>query len=66
MGEQVAPHHLQVPFSTSWAAQSVSVTAAEARLAPALRDKVENLFPIDIMELYYMEKEGTGHGKTNL
>ena len=44
----------------------VKMTSAERRLAPALRDKVENLFPIDIMELYYMEKEGTGHGKTNL
>ena len=44
----------------------VKLTAAERRLAPALRDKVENLFPIDILELYYMEKEGTGLGKINL
>ena len=44
----------------------VKMTAAERRLAPALRDKVENLFPIDILELYYMEKEGTGLGKINL
>ena len=45
---------------------SVKMTAAEVRLAPALRDKVENLFPINILELYYMEKEGTGLGKINL
>ncbi len=44
----------------------VKMTAAERRLAPALRDKVENLFPIDILELYYMEKEGSGLGKINL
>ena len=44
----------------------VKMTAAERRLAPELTDKVENLFPIDILELYYMEKEGTGLGKINL
>ena len=44
----------------------VKMTAAERRLAPELTDKVENLFPIDILELYYMEKEGTSLGKINL
>ena len=44
----------------------VKMTAAERRLAPALDGKVENLFPIDILELYYMEKEGSGLGKINL
>lgn len=36
----------------------VKLTGAPERLAPELNDKVENLFPIKILELYYMEKEG--------
>jgi len=36
----------------------IKMTSVEKRLAPALLDKVENLFPISILELYYMEKEG--------
>ncbi|MBR6113910.1 MAG: hypothetical protein IKQ10_01885 [Oscillospiraceae bacterium] len=43
----------------------VKMTGADKRLAPALKDKVENLFPISILELYYMEKEGTSLGKIN-
>ena len=44
----------------------VKMTGAERRLEPALRDKIENLFPIEIMKLYYMQKEGTHIGKINL
>ncbi len=43
----------------------VKMTGVDKRLAPALKDKVENLFPISILELYYMEKEGTSLGKIN-
>ena len=44
----------------------VRMTGAVRRLEPSLRDKIENLFPIEIMQLYYMEKEGTQIGKINL
>jgi len=44
----------------------VKMSCAEARLVPALKDKVSNLFPIQILQLYYMEKEGTSLGKINL
>lgn len=43
----------------------IKMTGAEKRLAPALEGRVENLFPISILELYYMEKEGTSLGKIN-
>ena len=44
----------------------VKMTGAVSRLVPALENQVENLFPLSILELYYMEKEGTSFGKTNL
>ena len=56
-------------FAEEFAAQvklPVKMSCAEARLAPALKDKVSNLFPIQILQLYYMEKEGTSLGKINL
>ena len=43
----------------------VKMTGAVHRLVPALEGRVENLFPISILELYYMEKEGTSLGKIN-
>ena len=44
----------------------VKMTGVEHRLLPALENQVDNLFPIHILELYYMEKEGTSIGKINL
>ncbi len=44
----------------------VKLTGVERRLLPALSGKVDDLFPIKILELYYMEKEGTSIGKINL
>ena len=44
----------------------VKMTCAETRIAEQLKDKVENLFPVSILELYYMEKEGTSLGKINV
>jgi len=43
----------------------VKMSCADRRLAPEL-DTVSNLFPIDILQLYYMEKEGTSLGKIKL
>ena len=45
---------------------SVKMTCAMESLAAPLRDKVSNFFPISILQLYYMEKEGTSLGKINL
>lgn len=44
----------------------VKMSCAVESLAEPLQNKVSNLFPISIMQLYYMEKEGTSLGKTNL
>ncbi len=44
----------------------VKMTCAMDKLCDELRDKVSDLFPISVMQLYYMEKEGTSLGKTNL
>ena len=44
----------------------VKMTCAMEKLSPELQDKVSNYFPISVMQLYYMEKEGTSLGKTNL
>ena len=44
----------------------VTMTCAMEKLSPELKDKVSNYFPISIMQLYYMENEGTSLGKTNL
>ena len=44
----------------------VKMTCAAERLTGQLNNKVSNLFPISVMQLYYMEKEGTSLGKINL
>ena len=44
----------------------VKMSCAAEKLAPELQNKVSNFFPIQIMQLYYMEKEGTSLGKINL
>jgi hypothetical protein len=44
----------------------LKMTCAEERLRPELENKVSNYFPISVMQLYYMEKEGTSLGKINL
>ena len=44
----------------------VKMTCAEARLCAELENQVSNLFPINVLQLYYMEKEGTSLGKINL
>ena len=44
----------------------VKMTSAVESLRPALENKVSEYFPITIMQLYYMEKEGTSLGKINL
>ena len=44
----------------------VKMTCAENKVAAKLKDKVENLFPLSILTLYYMEKEGTSLGKINV
>ncbi len=44
----------------------VKMTSAVSPLCGELQDKVSNLFPISVMQLYYMEKEGTSLGKINL
>ena len=44
----------------------VKMNCAEESLAADLKNKVSNLFPISVMKLYYMEKEGTSLGKINL
>ena len=44
----------------------VKMNCAMRKLGAALQDTVSNYFPIDIMQLYYMEKEGTSLGKINL
>lgn len=44
----------------------VKMSCASEKLAPELQNKVSNFFPIQIMQLYYMEKEGTSLGKINL
>ena len=44
----------------------VKMTCADIKIADQLKDKVENLFPVSILELYYMEKEGTSLGKINV
>ena len=44
----------------------VKMTSAMESLGGSLQNKVSNYFPINIMQLYYMEKEGTSLGKSNL
>ena len=44
----------------------VKMTCAEEKTAAALAGKVDDLFPLTILTLYYMEKEWTSLGKTNL
>jgi len=44
----------------------VKMSCASEKLAARLQNKVSNFFPIEIMQLYYMEKEGTSLGKINL
>ena len=44
----------------------IKMTCAVKKTVAELEDKVENLFPISILELYYMEKEGTSLGKINV
>ena len=44
----------------------VKMSCASEKLAAQLQNKVSNFFPIQIMQLYYMEKEGTSLGKINL
>lgn len=44
----------------------VKMNCGMRKLEDGLHDKVSNFFPIDIMQLYYMEKEGTSLGKINL
>ena len=44
----------------------VKMSCASEHLGSQLKDKVSNFFPIQIMQLYYMEKEGTSLGKINL
>ncbi len=44
----------------------VKMSCAREELCTALENNVSNLFPISILQLYYMEKEGTSLGKINL
>jgi hypothetical protein len=44
----------------------VKMSCASEKLESELQNKVSNFFPIQIMQLYYMQKEGTSLGKTNL
>ena len=44
----------------------VKMSCGVRKLEQELHNSVSNFFPIDIMQLYYMEKEGTSLGKTNL
>ena len=44
----------------------VKMSCASEKLSAELQNKVSNFFPIQIMQLYYMEKEGTSLGKINL
>ena len=44
----------------------VKMSCASEKLSDELQNKVSNFFPIQIMQLYYMEKEGTSLGKINL
>lgn len=44
----------------------VKMTCASEKLSDELHNQVGNFFPINIMQLYYMEKEGTSLGKINL
>ena len=44
----------------------VKMSCASEKLAARLQNNVSNFFPIQIMQLYYMEKEGTSLGKINL
>lgn len=44
----------------------VKMTSADVRLVPELSGRVKDLFPISILALYYMEKEGTSLGKINV
>ena len=56
-------------FAEEFAAQvklPVKMSCASEKLAAQLQNKVSNFFPIQIMQLYYMEKEGTSLGKINL
>ena len=58
-----------VPFVTELSERTglpVKMTCAEHKTADELKGRIENLFPISILELYYMEKEGTSLGKTNV
>ena len=44
----------------------LKMSCASEKLSTELQNKVSNFFPIQIMQLYYMEKEGTSLGKINL
>ena len=44
----------------------LKMTCGMEKLSAELRDKVSNYFPISVMQLYYMEKEGTSLGKSYL
>ena len=44
----------------------VKMSCASEKLSDEPQNKVSNFFPIQIMQLYYMEKEGTSLGKINL
>lgn len=36
----------------------VKMTSVDERIAPELEGRIANLFPVPVLELYYMEKEG--------
>lgn len=44
----------------------VKMTSVEERLVPALRGSIDALFPLSILGLYYMEKEGMHYGEIDL
>lgn len=44
----------------------VKMTSVEKHLVPALQDSIDALFPLSILGLYYMEKEGMHHGEIDL
>lgn len=44
----------------------IKMTSVEKRLAPALQGSIDALFPLSILGLYYMEKEGMHYGEIDL
>ena len=70
LGAATTPEDIfsSIPYMTELSERSglpVKMTCVDRRIFTELQGRVADLFPVSILTLYYMEKEGTSLGKTN-